>query len=141
MYTGRPSSDRDPRGYGANRRQWAYWEGRGVHVSTRQLRYPRGYPGPGLKPEEKGIDVQLAIDFVMMRLRDEFDIGIMFSGDTDLVPALEAVCDLAAEKKAPLPEVCAWGEQGKARSRLRVEGFDLRCHWLTVISVSFTPSR
>lgn len=131
IYTGQPSSERDPRGYGASRRQWAYWRSRGVHIATRQLRYPRGYPGMGLKPEEKGIDVQLAVDFVMMRLRDEYDVGIIFSGDTDLVPALEAVCQIAKERQLPMPEVCAWGQQGSSRPRLRVKGFALRCHWLS----------
>jgi uncharacterized LabA/DUF88 family protein len=33
----------------------------------------------------------IAIDYVTMAIDHAFDIGVMFSADTDLVPALEAV--------------------------------------------------
>ena len=36
----------------------------------------------------------LAVDFVMMVARCGYDVGILFSSDTDLVPALEAVLAL-----------------------------------------------
>jgi len=91
IYRGIPTNKADPRGYAANRRQTAAWvnSGRGlVDVHLRPLQYL-----PGHLPREKGIDVQLAIDYVMLAVTGEYDVGIMFSNDTDLKPALEAVYD------------------------------------------------
>lgn len=92
MYRGRPDALKDARGYAANLRQSAIQEGRGqgkVRFITRTLRYPSDWPTS--KPQEKGIDVALAVDFVAMAVRGEYDIGIIVSTDTDLIPALEAV--------------------------------------------------
>jgi hypothetical protein len=61
-------------------------------VCTRLL----NYRDPS-EPKEKGIDVLLAIDFVMMAMRREYDIGVLCSADTDLVPTLEAVVTLKGE--------------------------------------------
>ena len=63
VYTGRPESSRDPRTYGAHMRQCAAWEKKGIVVRPRTLRYPRDWPA---RPaEEKGVDVALAVDFVI----------------------------------------------------------------------------
>ena len=62
VYAGRPSQHRDPKGYAAARRQTARWEANGITVIERTIRYPPNYPSH--PPEEKGIDVSLAIDFV-----------------------------------------------------------------------------
>lgn len=51
---------------------------------ARDLRYPAGWPAQ--PAQEKGIDVALAVDVVMMAARREFDVGVLFSSDTDLVP-------------------------------------------------------
>ena len=59
LYTGIPSQRRDRQGYAARRRQIAEWRRQGIIVSQRPLRYRRGE-----QPQEKGIDVKLAIDFV-----------------------------------------------------------------------------
>lgn len=76
---------------------------------------PHGWPDrsqPGEKPREKGIDVALAIDFVTMAVRGEYDVGILFSTDTDLKPALEAVAQLGTGVRA---EVAAWSGDGHNR--------------------------
>lgn len=96
MYRGLPSSAKDPKGYGAARRQIAAWNKLPhVAVTARPLRYPRDYPAS--KPEEKGIDVQIALDFAMMAVRGEYDVGVLMSGDTDLLPALEEVIRLNSQ--------------------------------------------
>jgi hypothetical protein len=56
-----------------------------------------------------------------------YDIGIVMSTDTDLVRALEAVCDLQRAWGTPRVEVASWGPTKK---RLRVDGFMVWCHWL-----------
>ncbi len=39
--------------------------------------------------QEKGIDVALCIDFVAMAIDGLYDVGVIVSTDTDLLPALE----------------------------------------------------
>lgn len=97
-------------------------------VIMRTLRYPRDWPQ--VKPEEKGIDVALAVDFVTMAVRGEYDVGILMSTDTDLKPALEAVADL---KGTPFPrcEVAAWTREGERSRHLSIDRANLWCHWLT----------
>lgn len=128
VYWGRPEGALDPVGYRANLRQTTAWESTGVTVITRPLRYPRGWPE--VPAMEKGIDVALAVDFVAMALLGEYDVGILFSTDTDLKPALEAVVSLAGTPY-PRAEVTAWSFPERRHSpRLSVKGMKLWCHWL-----------
>ncbi len=64
VYSGRADSSKDPRTYGASRRQFAAWEKQGVIVKARTLKYR--YDWPNSEPQEKGVDVALAVDFVVM---------------------------------------------------------------------------
>lgn len=70
IYRGQPDSEKDPRGYAANNRQCERWRTLPkASVTTRTLRYPREWPRE--KEQEKGIDVQLAIDLVAGAVRHE----------------------------------------------------------------------
>jgi len=126
LYRGQPSSSKDPKGYAANRRQTQTWEDRGCVVINRPLRYPGAWPR--VREGEKGIDVQLAIDFVTHAIHDAYDIGILMSTDTDLVPALEAVLDIG--KRC---EVATWRGPGYRR-RLSVKGREMWCHWVDSVT-------
>jgi len=126
LYRGRPSKRRDPRSYAAFRRQTAKQVSRGeglVTVISRDLRYPRDWPRRAA--QEKGIDVALAVDFVMMVARSECDVGILFSSDTDLVPALEAVLALRPGDP-PACEVAAWAAPGGRPRSLSVPAASIR---------------
>jgi uncharacterized LabA/DUF88 family protein len=130
VYRGRPSRRRDPRSYAAYRRQTAKQASRGgglVTVISRDLRYPPEWPRRAA--QEKGIDVALAVDFVMMVARRQYDVGILFSSDTDLVPALEAVLALRPDDP-PACEVAAWAAPGERPRSLSVRGAHLRRHLL-----------
>lgn len=128
VYRGRPDSKRDPRGYGANLRQCTRWEADPrVKVSWRTLRYPRTWPRE--REEEKGIDVALAIDFVTMAVRGEYEVGVIMSTDTDLKPALEAVSQMGG-RPYPRCEVAAWSTPDRHSRRLSIPGRRLWCHWL-----------
>ena len=97
-------------------------------VMSRDLRYPPDWPR---RPaQEKGIDVALAVDFVMLIARRECDVGILFSSDTDLVPALEAVLALRPGDAAAC-EVAAWAAPGRRPRSLSVRGASIRSHLLT----------
>ena len=128
VYRGQPDSTRDPKGYGASQRQNAAWQrDPRVGVVSRPLRYPRDYPAT--KPEEKGIDVELAVDFIAMAIRGQYDVGVLMSEDTDLKPALEAVTQLPATSRVRC-EVAAWRPSNGPTRRLRIAGPPLWCHLL-----------
>lgn len=123
VYTGRPRGNIQPKGHAANRRQCAAWEKWGAEVSTRPLRYL-----PGGKPEQKGIDVALATDFVTLAIDGEYDVGVIASADTDLRPALEFVLTRYQGKRQI--EVVAWKGPNK-QIRLSIPKVAIPCHWLT----------
>jgi uncharacterized LabA/DUF88 family protein len=133
IYRGQPDGKLDPRGYAASRRQHATWQRSPlVALVTRPLRYPQGWPGQsriGERPQEKGIDVALSVDFVVMAVRGEFEVGILMSTDTDMKPALEAVAQLTASQ-GTRAEVAAWSVPGRHDRRLAIRARNLYCHWV-----------
>jgi uncharacterized LabA/DUF88 family protein len=133
VYRGQPDATRDPKGYAANSRQVASWRRSPlVDVTMRTLRYPHGWPTshqPGERPQEKGIDVALAIDFVSMAVAGEFEVGVLMSTDTDLKPALEAVARLTLTQ-GTRAEVAAWSSPNGHSRRLSIASRRLYCHWL-----------
>ena len=84
-YTGRPDPEKDPKTYSAHMKQCAEWQRTGVNVIHRQLRYPPDWPAQ--RAQEKGIDTALAIDFVAMAVDGHYDVGVIMSTETDLLPA------------------------------------------------------
>lgn len=124
VYRGKPSNSKDSRGYAAFQRQVSIWEKINlVTVVTRDLRYPEE---EGADPEEKGIDVLIALDFFEMAIRDQYDIGVLVSHDTDLVPALERTANLDTAEIA----VASWEPDHWYGHRLRLKDREIRCHWL-----------
>ncbi len=124
-YTGRPDPEKDPKTYSAHMRQCANWERDGVTLVHRALRYPREWPSQ--RAQEKGIDTALAIDFVTMAVDGAYDIGVIMSTDTDLLPALEFVRDRFAGDRHVA--VAAWRSPHSNR-RLSIPGTNIWCHWL-----------
>lgn len=100
IYRGEPVTGRShPKTQAAFQRQKAKWlsDDPGlIHMHTRPLRYEatewdgNGKPVAWGAAREKGIDVMLALDLALGAQRGDFDVAIVVSGDTDLVPALEA---------------------------------------------------
>ncbi len=122
IYTGRPDSSKAPKTYGAHRRQSAAWTKSGVAIKARTLRYPGDWPKT--RAEEKGIDVALAIDFVVMAVEGEYDVGVIASTDTDLRPALEYVISRPGVRA----EAASW--YGAFKKELSVPGQRLWNHRL-----------
>ncbi len=92
VYRGRPDPNHQPKVTAANDAQASQWtRDRRVQVVRRQLNY-RGWPQ--LPPQEKGIDVAIAVDLMHLAFRRQYDALVVFSSDTDLLPALEAVVQL-----------------------------------------------
>lgn len=132
IYTGIPSKYKEPQSYSKFSKRIELWQSDPlVKVITRPLSYPLGWPKsskPGEKPREKGIDVNIAIDFVTMAIRKEYEIGILFSVDTDLKPALEFVTSNDVSARA---EVAAWRQVADHQIRLALSSNRPFCHWLT----------
>jgi uncharacterized LabA/DUF88 family protein len=125
IYTGQPDGRKDPIGYGASQKQFAHWRKKGITVLSRPLRYSPAYPDE--KPEEKGIDVKLAVDFIDLALDGAVDVGVIASTDTDLIPAIDFVIDRCWKKSRV--EVAAWTGQ-RRNPRLSSKKRQLWCHWL-----------
>lgn len=126
IYTGLPDALKQGQGYAATSRQIGKWGSDGrVRVYARPLRYPQAWPKEPAR--QKGVDVWLAIHYLALAIRGEYDIGILFSRDTDLVPALEEAQMLGAEVAC---EVAAWAPTPTSGGRLRTHGQPLWCHYL-----------
>jgi uncharacterized LabA/DUF88 family protein len=124
VYRGLPDGGRDAKGHAACAKQVAAWSAQAlVHPVTRPLRYPNNYPTE--KPKEKGIDVQIALDFVLLALDKKFDLGVLFSADTDLRPAIEEVRARTSVKV----DVAAWQPPTGYGSRLTISGAKIWCHF------------
>lgn len=124
VYRGFPSEHHDPKGYSACQRQVARWnQTESVTAITRSLNYRRPQT-----PREKGIDVSIAVDMVAMAVRGELDVAVLFSGDTDLLPAAEFI---AAHLGPASIELAAWQPSSAEPARpLRLKGRDTTTHLL-----------
>lgn len=102
VYRGRPNPEHHPIPTAANDAQTAAWErDPRVRVFRRDLNY-RGWPDH--PPREKGVDVALAVGLIEGSMLAEFDVAVVFSNDTDLLPAVEM-----AFRRTPAPiEVASW---------------------------------
>jgi hypothetical protein len=122
VYRGQPSPQHQPVPAAANDAQAADWtRDSRVEVTRRQLNY-RNWPAQ--PPVEKGIDVQLAVDLIHTAFTGSHDALILFSSDTDLLPALETVVRL----KLGHVEVACWS----GFKPLRFSGTNLPwCHFLS----------
>lgn len=110
IYRGQPKQQYDEVSYRAYWAQRATWEksgGERLKVVSRDLRYPEGWKRGDRteRPQEKGVDVALAIDLVALAINKGADRAVVVSTDTDLLPALELV---AAECGEEFVEVAAW---------------------------------
>lgn len=115
LYKGMPTNKSHPKVQSSAARQKVVWERQSkVTVTTRPLKYqPTGYTNgrQTWKAGEKGIDVLLALDFAIGARDDLFDVGVVVSADTDLVPAMEV-----AQAAGVKVESATWrGPYGRGR--------------------------
>ncbi|MFK7928749.1 MAG: NYN domain-containing protein [Myxococcota bacterium] len=64
--------------------------------------------------EEKMVDTTLVADMILLAVRDAYDIAVVFSGDLDIAPAMEAIQGLG--KKA---WIATFGSSGLSRTLTR----------------------
>lgn len=126
-FRGEPSAKHSPTGQAACQRQVQAWSGqRAVEVFARPLRYRNlvdRFGNQMVEAQEKGIDVMIALAIALGAERDEYDVCVLCSADTDLIPALEQ-----ARLAGKTVGTAAWQPPtGYARS-LRLPG--MWCHRL-----------
>ena len=130
VYRGKPGPKSPEKLRRAFDRQVAKWNRTpGVGVSTRPLRY-RPIAWSFGKPiawrgEEKGVDVMMALSIAIGAIKDWYDVAVVVSADTDLVPAMEEV--VAVGKRV---ETATWWSPGSQRRPLRIEGLRTWNHQL-----------
>jgi uncharacterized LabA/DUF88 family protein len=125
LYTGLPDPTREPRSNAAQMRRLTAWKAAGAWVEARPLRYPRDWSVTN-PAQQKGVDVALALDFVMLAFDGAYDVGVIFSSDTDLRPALEFV----ATRTNCTVETASWWSQ-TSLNRLSVPSIATWNHRLT----------
>lgn len=87
VFRGLPSNKQEPYRYAQNLSQKSEWsKDKRVKVEYLELKYRIKQ---GLPPQEKGIDVLTALNFVEMVQSGEFDLVILMTHDSDLRPALK----------------------------------------------------
>lgn len=124
FYTGIPESVRDP--------MWSgYWSNRilamkrtGINVTTRHLRYREkqafnelGEIETIVVPQEKGIDVRLALDIVRLARTRQFDVAVIYSQDQDLNEVVEEVQEIAESQGRNIKIACAFPDSLTATYR------------------------
>ena len=131
FYTGVPSTSESPMWNG-------YWYNRiialnrvGVWVTTRPIRYRKqtiiGSDGIAQKitvPQEKGIDVRLALDIVSLARKRQFDVAVIFSQDQDLAEVVEEVREIALEQDRWIKVACAFPSGPRATAKRGVNKTD-----------------
>jgi hypothetical protein len=131
FYTGIPSALHDPMWHG-------YWTNRllsmsraGILVIKRPIRYriedlllADGSTRQVVTPQEKGIDVRLALDVVRLARQGQFDVAVIFSQDQDLAEVAEEVKDIARLMTRWLKVVCAFPSSPDASAGRGINGTD-----------------
>ncbi len=131
FYTGIPSPSESP--------MWhAYWANRiramkraGIVVTTRPIRYRRqtirdsqGQEQSVTTPQEKGIDVRLALDVVRLARERQYDVAVIYSQDQDLAEVVEEVKAIAREQARWIKLACAFPSGPEASAWRGIDGTD-----------------
>ncbi len=111
-YTGIQDSQRDPSGYAGKQRYLAKLANAGVVVRHHPMKYSlewvrdRVQPTTGAprfleiwQPREKGIDIMIALDVVLMANANAYDTAVIVTQDTDLDVAVEAAFEIVGRRR------------------------------------------
>jgi uncharacterized LabA/DUF88 family protein len=131
FYTGVPSPAESP--------MWAsYWSNRvlamkrvGIHVTTRPIRYRKetiiesdGKERIVTTPQEKGIDIRLALDLVSLARKRQFDVALVFSQDQDLQEIVQEIYEISKEQSRWISVACAFPDGPNATSTRGIDKTD-----------------
>jgi uncharacterized LabA/DUF88 family protein len=128
FYTGIPSHSDNEMWAGYWAKRILFMKNRGVHVTTRRLRYrdkpafdENGNRTTVRVPQEKGIDVRLALDIVSTARKRQWDACVIFSQDQDLAEVVAEIGDIAREQSRTLRIACAFPSGPAASSKRGID--------------------
>jgi hypothetical protein len=124
VFRGRPDPRKEPTLASAHDKQKQQWQRRDRRVTV--VSHPLFYRNwPDDAPVEKGIDVSLAIELVRTTLQEQetYDALIVFSSDTDLLPAIK----LCGELGGPVVEIACWVGANSLQDRATLLPY---CHFV-----------
>lgn len=121
---------------------WAgYWSNRvlsmkrnNIVVTTRPIRYRRktveiaGERETVITPQEKGVDVRLALDIVSLARKRQYDVAVIYSQDQDLQEVVAEIKEISAEQNRWIKVACAFPTGPEATSTRGIEGTE----WIKV---------
>ena len=116
IYRGRPDGAKFRNWYSAWQSQTAAWKKAGGDRLFERYRDLRERDGVWV---EKGVDVSLAIELILLAYQEGADRVVVVSSDTDLVPALELARSIRGDTFA---EVAGWDGPRPSAAVLSVEG-------------------
>lgn len=130
FYTGVPIRDRDPKWHGFWKRRLFAMRRRGIHVTERPLRYYRtGALRDGSRrqievPQEKGIDIRIALDVIRLALTGKLDVAVLFSRDQDFAEVSGEIRDIAEREDRWIKIVSAYPKSATATSHRGIDRTD-----------------
>ncbi|MBI1775420.1 MAG: NYN domain-containing protein [Proteobacteria bacterium] len=131
FYTGTPSSSIAP--------MWHhYWSSRllamrraGIYVYSRPIRYrvvditlPDGSVYEVDLPQEKGIDVHLALDIMRLAMSNQLDVAVVFSQDQDLAEVADELREISRSADRWLKMVSAFPTSSAATTHRGIDKTD-----------------
>ena len=124
FYTGYPDPADNPFWNHFWTSKFAQMGRQGIHVFSRTLRYrnetiiqPDGRESTVMVGREKGIDVRLALDILLLGFRSEYDVAVVFSQDQDLSEVADEIRILAKSQGRWIKIVSAFPMSPTSKNR------------------------
>lgn len=131
FYTGTPSAAVTPMWHGfwsnrllAMRRAGIYVYSRPIRYRTMDIELPDGSVYEIDLPQEKGVDVHLALDVLRLALSNQFDVAVIFSQDQDLSELVGEIQEITRSTGRWLKLVSAFPSGPHASAKRGIEKMD-----------------
>ena len=128
FYTGVPSKRKDAMWGGYGEKRLLHMKRAGIHTVTRPLRYREttekdeaGNLITITTPQEKGIDVRLALDIVSTARSRQWDVAVIFSQDQDLAEVVQEVRAISKEQDRWMEICCPFPSGQNATSKRGID--------------------
>jgi hypothetical protein len=115
FYTGTPSANVTPMWHGFWSNKLLALRRAGVLVYSRPIRYREhdvtlrdGTTQRVVTPQEKGIDIRLALDVMRLALSKQFDVAVIFSQDQDVSELVEDIKEVSRSQDRWIQLACAF---------------------------------
>ena len=131
FYTGVPAREKDPKWHGFWKRRLFAMQRRGIQATGRPLRYYRAeqLSRDGSRravdvPQEKGIDIRIALDVIRLALTGKLDVAVLFSQDQDFAEVAGEIREIAQREDRWIKIVSAFPRSTTATSHRGIDRTD-----------------